>query len=91
MATSARSETFLEMFGTPTLLWRVLHYVGYAELRLYSWNEVYLEGQPWYEVQLTIPARTQAPLWQEWKANSDGKTLWEATQVVAFEVLSPIC
>ena len=38
-----------------------------------------------------MPARTQAPLWQEWKADSKGKTPWEATQVVAFEVLSQIC
>ena len=64
---------------------------GYTEPPLYSWNEAYLEGQPLYEVQLTIPARTQAPLWQEWKADSKGKTPWEATQVVAFEVLSQIC
>ena len=63
MAASAGSETFLEMFGTPALLWRVLHYVGYTEPPLYSWNEVYLEGQPWYEVLLTILAHTQAPLW----------------------------
>ena len=55
---------------------------------LYSSNEVYLKGQPWYEVQLTIPARTQAPLWQEWMADSKGKTPWEAAKVVAFEVLS---
>ena len=34
---------------------------GYYEPPLYYWNEVYLEGQPWYEVRLTIPARTQAP------------------------------
>ena len=91
MAASARSETFLEIFGTPALLWRVLHFVGYTKPPRYFWNEGYIEGQTWYEVQLTIPARTQAPLWQEWKANSDGKTLWEATQVVAFEVLSQIC
>ena len=91
MAASAGSETFLEMFGTTTLLWRVLHYAGYTKQPLYSWNEVYLEGQPWYVVQLTIPARTQAPLWQEWKADSEGKTPWEAAQVVAFEVLSQIC
>ena len=63
MAALAGSETFLEMFGTHALLWRVQHYAGYAELPLYSWNEVYLGGQPWYEVQLTILARTQAPLW----------------------------
>ena len=42
-------------------------------------------------MQLTIPAHTQAPLWQEWKADYEGKTPWEAAQVVAFEVLSQIC
>ena len=63
MAASTGSETFLEIFGTPTLLWRVVHFVGYIELPRYFWNEGYLEGQPWYEVQLTIPTRTQAPLW----------------------------
>ena len=79
------------VFGTPALLWRVLHFAGYHEPPLYHWNEEYLEGQPWYEMQLTIPARTQAPFWQEWKVDSEGKTPWEATQVVAFEVLSRIC
>ena len=91
MAASARSETFLEMFGIPALLWRVLHFVGYTEPPLYFWNEEYLEGQPWYEVQLTIHARTQAPVWQEWKVDSRGKSPWEGAQVVAFEVLSQIC
>ena len=42
-------------------------------------------------MRLTIPARTQAPFWQEWTADSKGKTPWEAAQVVAFEVLSQIC
>ena len=50
-----------------------------------------MEGQPWYEVRLTIPARTQPSFWQEWKAESEGKTPWEAAQVVAFEVLRQIC
>ena len=77
MVASTGNETFLEMFGTPALLWRVLHSVGYTEPPLYSWDEVYLEEQPRYEVQLTIPARTKAPLWQEWKAESEGKTPWE--------------
>ena len=63
MAAPAESESFLLMFRTPALLWRVLHYVGYYEPPLYYWNEVYLEGQPWYEVWLTIPAHTQAPFW----------------------------
>ena len=60
MAAPIGSKSFLLMFGT-TLLWRVLHYAGYYEPPLYYWNEVYLEGQPWYEVWLTIPAHTQAP------------------------------
>ena len=91
MAAPAGSESFLMMFGTPALLWRVLHNAGYNEPPLYYWNEVYLEGQQWYEVQLTIPARNQAPFWQEWRAESEGRTPWEATQVVPFEVLSQIC
>ena len=85
---SAGSENFLLMFGTPALLWRVLHYVGYYEPPLYYWNKVYLEGQPWYEVKLTIPTHNQAPFWQECKVEFKGRTPWEAVQVVAFEVLS---
>jgi hypothetical protein len=34
------SDTFLNAFGTPTLLWRVLHLVGYAEPPRYTWKEV---------------------------------------------------
>ena len=84
-------HTFLGEFGMPTLLWRVLHFAGYHELPQYRWIEEYVEGQPWYEVRQTIPARTQPPFWQEWKAESEGKTPWEAAQVVAFEMLSQIC
>jgi len=91
MAASVGSENFLMEFGTPTLLWRVLHFAGYQEPPLYPWIEEPLEGQPWYVVQLTIPARTQALFWQEWKAESEGKTPWEAAQVVAFKVLSQSC
>jgi len=50
-----------------------------------------VEGQPWYEVQVTIPARAQAPQWQEWRAESEGKSPWEGAHVAAFEVLSKIC
>ena len=75
MAAMTGNDTFLDMFSTPTLLWRVLHFMGYMELSRYFWTKEYLEGQPWFEVQLTIPAHTQAPLWQEWKADSEGKLL----------------
>ena len=91
MIATIGNDTFLDVFGTLALLWRVLHFVGYMEPPCYFWTEEYLEGQPWFEVQLTIPARTQAPLWQEWKAKSEGRTPWEGAQVVAFEVLSKIC
>ena len=35
MAASAGSESFLLVFGTPALLWRVLHYAGYYKPPLY--------------------------------------------------------
>ena len=68
------NDTFLDVFGTPTLLCRVLNFVGYMEPPHYLWMEEYLEGQPWFEVQLAIPALAQAPLWQEWKVESEGRT-----------------
>ena len=40
---------------------------------------------------MTIPARAQAPQWQEWRAESKGKSPWEGAHVVAFEILSKIC
>ena len=52
---------FLAMFGTPTLLWRVLNLVGYAELPCYFWREVAAKGQPWYDVWVTIPACVDNP------------------------------
>ena len=58
MAAPVGCENFLMVFGTPTLLWRVLHFAGYHEPPLNQWNEEYLEGQPWYEVWLTIQAHT---------------------------------
>ena len=91
MAALVGNDTFLDVFGTPALLWRVLHFVGYAKPPYYFRMKEYLEGQSWFEVQLTIPTRTQAPLWQEWKVESEGRTPWEGDQVVAFEVLSKIC
>jgi len=59
----ARNDTFIGLFGTPALLWRVLHSVGYMELPHYFWSHEYVEGQPWYKVQVTIVAHAQAPQW----------------------------
>jgi hypothetical protein len=55
-----RSDTFLSLFGTLTLLWRVLHLVGYAEPPRYFWTEVATEGRPWYDVRVTILAHADA-------------------------------
>jgi hypothetical protein len=86
-----RSNTFLKLFGTPTLLWRVLNSVGYVEPPRYFWQEVAAKGQPWYDVRVTIPARADNPQWQGSSIESDKQSPWEGAQVVAFEVLSEIC
>ena len=85
------SDTFLALFGTPTLLWRVLHSVWYVEPPHYFWSEVLTKEQQWYDVRVTIPTRADHPQWQGWSVELDGHTPWEGAQVVAFEVLSEIC
>ena len=84
------SDTFLALFGTPTLLWRVLHSIGYAEPPHYFWSEVVTEGQQWYDVRVTVAAHVDNPQWQGWSIKLDGQTPWEGAQVAAFEVLSEI-
>ena len=55
------SDTFLALFGTPTLLWRVLNSVGYAKLPRYFWSEVVTEGQRWYDVRVIVTACVDNP------------------------------
>ena len=55
------SDTFLALFGTPTLLWRVQNSVGYVELPRYFWSEVVTKGQRWYDVQVTVTAHVDNP------------------------------
>ena len=43
MAPTIGNDTFLDVFGTPTLLWMVLHFVGYTEPPHYFWTKEYLE------------------------------------------------
>ena len=66
------SNTFLALFGTPTLLWRVLNSIGYAEPPRYFWSKVVTEGQRWYDVRVTITAREDNPQCQGWSVESDG-------------------
>jgi hypothetical protein len=67
-----RSDMFLSLFGTPTMLWRVLHSVGYVESPCYFWTEVATEGQPWYDVWVTILAHANNPQWQGQSIESNG-------------------
>ena len=55
------SDTFLALFGTPTLLWRVLHSVRYAEPPRYFWSEVVTKGQQWYGMRVTVAAHVYNP------------------------------
>ena len=55
------SDTFLALFGTSTLMWRVLHSIGYAESSRYFWSEVVTEGQQWYDVWVTVLAHADHP------------------------------
>ena len=57
------SDTFLALFGTPTLLWRVLNSVRYVELPRYFWSEVVTKGQRWYDVRVIVVAREDNPQW----------------------------
>ena len=85
------SDTFLAVFGTLTLLRRELNSIGSAKPPCYFWREVAAEGQPWYDVWMTILAHVDNPQWQGWSIESDGQSPWEGAQVVALEALSEIC
>ena len=52
----AGSSNFLNHFGTPTIVWRVLNSVGYMEPPRYYWWEVEHAGNvSWYYVNMKIP------------------------------------
>jgi hypothetical protein len=65
------NEAFLGIFGTPALLWRVLHFVGYSDPPQYFWAQKHVYGEPWFEVKMSIPACPSAPQYQGWKADSE--------------------
>ena len=83
-----RSDVFLNIFGTPALLWRVLNHVGYIEPPRYTWTQEYIGQSWWYRVKLTILARIHMLLWREWTAETESRNPWEGAQVVALEILN---
>jgi len=86
------SGTFLHVFGTPTLLWTVLHSVGYTELPRYTWKQGEAEGgMLWYDVEVVVLPHANRPLWLGWSVEADGQTPWEGAQLAALEVLLDLC
>ena len=91
LALPPRSSTFLHVFGTPTLLWRVLHSVGYVEPPRYTWKQGEAKGgMLWYDVEVVVPPHANRPQWLGWSVEADGQTPWEGAQMAALEVL-PCC
>ena len=85
------SNTFLDQFGMPTLLWRVLSLVGYPEVPRYTWVQIVPFGaMPWYIVTLVVSQNPTRLLWRGWSTKTDGQSPWEATQVATLDVLMDI-
>jgi hypothetical protein len=76
----------------PTLLWRVLHDVGYPEGQepVYSWSESQLAEDGLAVVEITIPALGDAPEWDGWHLEFEGRTLVEGAEGAAFRVIRDI-
>ena len=88
----ASSSNFLNHFGTPTILWRVLNLVGYTEPPRYYWREVEPAGTlPWYYVDMEIPRHEGRTIWCGWMIESDGQGPWEGAQCAALTALVDIC
>jgi hypothetical protein len=75
-----------------TLLWRVLHDVGYPEGQepVYSWSESQLAKDGLAVVEITIPALGDAPEWDGWQLEFEGCTLVEGAERAAFCVIRDI-
>ena len=92
LALLPRSDTFLHVFGTPTLLWRVLHSVGYVEPPHHTWKQGEAKGgMLWYDIEVVVLPHANRPQWLGWSIEADAQTPWEGAQVAALEVLVDIC
>ena len=86
-----QSGQFLEQFGTPTVLWRLLKSVEYVEPPLYFWKPAETMVQPWFDVWVTIPVLERGWSFPGIKVEVDMRTPWDGAQLAAFEVLTDIC
>ena len=85
-------HTFLGEFGMPTLLWRVLSYVGYPngmEPRYFWTNEQLGEGLL-VTMEAVVHPRDDGSEWTGWRYESTGRTAEEAADRAAFGTLRDI-
>jgi G:T/U-mismatch repair DNA glycosylase len=76
----------------PTLFWRVLHDVGYLEGQepVYSWSENQLAEDGIAVVEIIVTALSDAPEWDGWHLEFEGRTLVEGAEGAAFCVIRDI-
>jgi hypothetical protein len=76
----------------PTLLWRVLHDVGYPEGQepVYPWSESQLAEDGLAAVEITVPALGDALEWDGWHLEFEGHTPVEGAEGAAFCVIRDI-
>jgi hypothetical protein len=76
----------------PTLLWRVLHSVGYQEGKepRYYWSKEQLGDRTMVYVEAIIPPRGDDPNWGGWFFGSKGRNPWEGANRASFAALKDI-
>jgi hypothetical protein len=76
----------------PTLLWRVLNYVGYPDGMepRYFWANEQLEEGLFVPVEVIVHPRGDGSEWTGWRYESTGRTTEEAAERAAFGILRDI-
>jgi len=90
VARSSRYKSkFLEEFGIPTLLWRVLSSMGYPEGRepRYYWDKEQLGDRTLVGINAVVPTTGGDPTWGGWVYESRGATPFHGASRAAFAVL----
>ena len=85
-------HTFLGEFGMPTLLWRVLSYVGYPNGMEphYFWTNEQLGEGLLVTVEVVVRPQGDGSEWIGWCYESTGRTAEEAAGRAAFGILRDI-
>jgi len=86
---SSHKSKFLEEFGMPTLLWRVLSSMGYPEGREppYYWNKDQLGDGTLVGIEAVVPSSGGDPAWGGWVYESRGTVPFHGASRAAFAVL----